>query len=44
MSETWELFALTPSLENSIPKIGFHYFWAGLIALLKNTLTYSGVN
>jgi hypothetical protein len=24
--------------ENSIPKIGCHYFWPGLIALPKNTL------
>jgi hypothetical protein len=23
---------------NSIPKIGWHYFWPGLIALTKNTL------
>jgi hypothetical protein len=23
---------------NSIPKIGYHYFWPGLIALPKNTL------
>jgi hypothetical protein len=27
--------------ENSIPKIGCHYFWPGLIALAKNTPTYS---
>jgi hypothetical protein len=25
---------------NSIPKIGGHYFWAGLIALPKNTLAF----
>jgi hypothetical protein len=25
--------------ENYIPKIGCHYFWPGLIALTKNTLT-----
>jgi len=24
--------------ENSIPKIGCHYFWPGLIALPKNTI------
>jgi hypothetical protein len=27
-----------PTKRNSIPKIGYHYFWPGLTALLKNTL------